>query len=195
MKNNLNLILLVLMLSSCKTDSENPPTISNPIPKIEASQEQQTTGVFFTVQQIDSLFNHNLLTQRSYPNMSSCGGVLYGYYYHNELKLIDSKYQAELGYSSKKVYWDGDTVMHIKYRQYFAEWGKYEEKYPSESIAFDPNKMTYSDTIYNITFEENYAFKKMAKNTVISTKNNTSLVKKLTDCAVLMKSELAAMGN
>jgi len=34
--------------------------------------------------------------------MSVCGGSLYGFYHTNKLILIDSKYDAELGFSSKK---------------------------------------------------------------------------------------------
>ena len=50
---------------------------------------------------IDSLISNNKLIKVFYPNMSACGGGLFGYYQNGELVLIDATYQAELGFSSK----------------------------------------------------------------------------------------------
>ena len=156
--------------------------------EIEQKEKKELTN--FTIMEIDSLYDNEILSKKSYPNMSACGGGLYGFYYNDELKLIDSKYQGESGYSSKKIYWYGNQILKIKYREYFAEWGKYEKKYPPEKVEYDPSKMTYSDTIYEITFREKYEFKKMASNKLVSTKTDSTLIEKLIDCGKRMKTEL-----
>ena len=176
-------------MNSCKTESEKTKSE----PNIEITQELKTELPHFTPTEIDSLFDNGILTKKFYPNMSACGGGLFGFYYNNELKLIDSKYQAELGYSSKKIYWNGNEILKIKYREYFAEWEKYEKNYPPKKVEYDPNKMTYSDTIYEITFGDKYEFKKIADNKLISTKTDSTLIEKLTDCGKRMKTELESI--
>jgi len=163
----------------------------NPNKNIDQESKSELTG--FTIKKIDSLYNSGILTKVFYPNMSACGGGLYGFYYDNELILINSKYGAELGFSSKKIYWNGNKILKIKYRQYFAEWGKYKKKYPKDE--WDESKMTYSDTIYKITFGEEYEFKKMAGEKIISTKTDSTLIKKLTDCGKRMKMELESINK
>ena len=112
---------------------------------------------------IDKLKSENDLIKVLYPNMSACGGGLYGYYQGNELILISSTYSAELGYSSKTVYFKNDKVVKIIYREHYAEWGKYEEKYPSDKYEWNPDKMTYSDTLYSISFSSPiYTFMSLA---------------------------------
>ena len=109
-------------------------------PKYE--KEQKLELAKYTILEIDSLFDKGVLTKKTYPNMSRCGGGLAGFYFNNELKLINSKYQAELGYSSQKIYWDKNKMVKIIYREYFAEWEKYEKNYPPEKVEFCASKMT-----------------------------------------------------
>lgn len=184
-----------MTLSSCKTETVEESVELKSDLKKEIKQEQKIELTNFTVMEIDSLFDNGILTKKFYPNMSACGGGLFGFYYNNELKLIDSKYQAELGYSSKKIYWSGNQILKIKYREYFAEWGKYEKNYPPEKVEYDPSKMTYSDTVYEITFGDKYRFKKIVANKVVSTKTNSTLIEKLTDCGKRMKTELESINE
>ena len=79
---------------------------------------------------IDRLKTENELIKVFYPNMSACGGGLYGYYQGDNLILISSNYGAELGYSSKTVYLKEDKIVKIMYCEHYAEWVKYEEKFP-----------------------------------------------------------------
>lgn len=174
---------------SCKNESKKELGKTEKI--IVQSQKSELTE--FTTSEIDSLNVNGILTKKFYPNMSVCGGGLYGFYYQNELKLIDSKYQAELGYSSKKIYWSGENILKIEYREYFAEWGKYEKNYPPEKVEYDPSKMTYSDTIYEITFGDKYEFKKIANEKIISEEIDSTLINKLIDCGKRMKSELESI--
>ncbi|WP_405569065.1 hypothetical protein [Winogradskyella sp. Asnod2-B02-A] len=195
MKNILRIIFLILTLSSCKNESGKDSAESKPDLNKEIIKEQKTELTDLTIMEIDSLYDNGILTKKFYPNMSACGGGLFGFYYNNELKLIDSKYQAELGYSSKKIYWNGKKILKIRYREYFAEWGKYERNYPPEKVEYDPNKMTYSDTIYEVTFGDKYEFKKMSDNRLISTKTDSTLIEKLTDCGKRMKTELESINE
>lgn len=163
--------------------------------KIEVEQKQKTESTNFTILEIDSLFNNGILTKKFYPNMSYCGGALYGYYYKDELKIIDSEYGAELGFSSKKIYCNGNKILRINYREYFPEDGKYLKNYPLEKYEYDPSKMTYSDTIYESTSLNKYEFKKMADNKVVSTIIDSTLMKRLIDCGKRMKTELESINK
>lgn len=125
--------------------------------------------------------------------MSACGGGLDGFYFKNELKLINSRYQAELGYSSKKIYWKGNEILKIKYREHFPEDEKYLKKYPLDKYEYDPSKMTYSDTVYEITFGSKFEFKKIASEKIISKKTDSTLIKRLIDCGKRMKTELESI--
>ncbi|AUC15882.1 hypothetical protein BTO06_12290 [Tenacibaculum sp. SZ-18] len=195
MTKSLRIIFLILILSSCKTETGKKSVESKPDIKIEIEQEQKTELTNFTIMEIDSLFDNGILTKKFYPNMSVCGGGLYGFYYNDELKLIDSKYGAELGFSSKKIYWNGNKILRIKYREYFPEDGKYLKKYPLEKYEYDPSKMTYSDTIYETTFMNKYEFNKIADSKVVSTIIDSSLMKRLTDCGKRMKTELESVNE
>lgn len=139
---------------------------------------------------IDKLKSENDLVKVLYPNMSACGGGLYGYYQGNELILISSTYSAELGYSSKTVYFKDDKAVKIIYREHFAEWGKYEEKYPSDKYEWNPDKMTYSDTLYSISFSSPILFEKSSYEKFLDNQIDYELIKRLTDCTTEMRNEL-----
>jgi hypothetical protein len=139
---------------------------------------------------IENLKAENKLEKIFYPNMSACGGGLYGYYLDNKLVLIDATYQAELGYSSRILYINQDNFVKIIYREHFAEWEKYEQKYPSDKYEFNEKKMTYSDTLYKITLATPTVFKKQAGNKTISIEINQTLIDELLHCGREMKEEL-----
>jgi len=140
--------------------------------------------------EMDRLFEQKLLTKYFYPNMSGCGGGLYGYYKDSTLLIIDATNRAELGFSSRKVYWHDGNIIKIDYREHFAEWGKYKENYPSDKFEWDPGKMTYTDTIYQITLGDKYQMQKITGSELISEKQDYLLIKILVDCGFEMKKEL-----
>lgn len=191
MMNNLKIIFLILILSSCKNEQVKESVQSKSDFKEKITELKKTELTDFSIIEIDSLFDNGILTKKTYPRMSYCGGGLSGFYFKNELKLIDSKYGAELGFSSKKIYWNGNKMLKIIYREYFAEWGKYEKKYPKDE--WDANKMTYSDTIYEITFGKIFELKKISDRKVISTKTDSILIERLTKCGKRMKTELESI--
>lgn len=147
------------------------------------------------VKSIDKLKAENKLVKTFYPNMSGCGGGLYGYYHNKNLVLIDATYGAELGFSSRTIYIDQDKFLKIVYREYFAEWGKYEEKYPHDKFEYDPSKMTYTDTVYSITLSTPSVFHKKAGNKIISNKLDQPLLDRLLSCGQQMKLELQVVIN
>ena len=123
--------------------------------------------------------------------MSKCGGTLYGFYNKNVLIRIESKYSAELGYSSINVDFDKNQIKSIQYREYFAEWEKYSESYPNDK-EIDPNKMTYSDTLYLLNFGDKNIFKVYAGKDLIRKKINEELLERLQKCIEIMKEELSS---
>lgn len=130
------------------------------------------------VKSIDTQKSKNKLEKVSYPNMTVWGG-LQGYYLDRKLVLIEATYKAELGFTSRIFYVNQDDFIKIIYRKHIAEWGKYDEKYPSDKFEFDTSKMTYSDTLSSITMTNPTIFKKQSNNKTISNNINQSLVDKL----------------
>ena len=53
---------------------------------------------------IDSLFKVKALEEKIYTEMSRCGGSLKGYYFDNELILIQTLYSGPLGFTDTKWY-------------------------------------------------------------------------------------------
>lgn len=85
----------------------------------------------FTIQEIDSLFNKNALTKKEYESKFVCGGGLDGYYFKDQLVLLEATYSAELGYSYKKMYLlFGNEFSKIIYKEHFAEWEKHDQHIP-----------------------------------------------------------------
>jgi len=142
---------------------------------------------------IDMLKSENDLIKVFYPNMSACGGGLNGYFQGDKLLLISSTYSAELGYSSKTVYFKDKKTVKIVYREHYAEWGKYEEKYPSDKYEWNPDKMTYSDTLYSISFSSPISFEKSSYDKFIDNQVDNELINRLTDCAEKMRNELGVV--
>lgn len=202
MKQFLFIISSIILLLSCQSkegrNSENSIKISeNRITGGDKSTNRKDNEVWLTEHQIDSLtkeadrlFDQQLLTKYFYPNMSGCGGGLYGYYKDSTLCIIDAVYQGELGFSSRKMYWYDGRIIKINYREHFAEWARYEENYPADKFEWDPNKMTYTDTIYQITLGIKYQMQKMACNKIISEKQDSILINRLLNCGFEMKKEL-----
>ncbi|MEN9442120.1 MAG: hypothetical protein RLZ33_2197 [Bacteroidota bacterium] len=124
-----------------------------------------------------------------YPAMSYCGGALYGIYRKKELIRIESTFGAELGYSTQNVEFKNGKIVGIHYREHYADYDKYREKYPNLGVI-DPAKVTYSDTLYILSFGKEKSFKTYAGKRLISTKTNEELTNRLLKCAETMQQEL-----
>jgi hypothetical protein len=124
-----------------------------------------------------------------YPNMSFCGGALYGIYNKGELIRIESNYGADLGYSSRDIDFKNGKIRKIVYREHFAEWEQYAKTH-SPDVDINLKEMTYSDTLYILEFGKVNTFKKYAGKKLISTKEDPDLRQHLLDCVETMKKEL-----
>ena len=92
--------------------------------------------------------SHDNLRTYAYPNLTAWGGLKLKYD-KNELRVIEARQNAELGFRKKVYYLEHGEIEKIEYVIHQANWGAYEEKYGKED--FDESKMTYSDrkVIYN----------------------------------------------
>ncbi len=205
MKQILIIVLSLIILPSCESKgdvkSENSIEISedrittSDITDLYASQrgnekKPSQNQIDSLTKEMDRLFEQQLLTKYFHPNMSGCGGGLYGYYKDSTLLIIDATYQAELGFSRRKMYWRDGNIIKIIYREHFAEWAKYEANYPSDKFEWDPSKMTYTDTVYQIILGNEYQMQKMAESEVTSVKKDSILINRLVNCGFEMKKEL-----
>jgi hypothetical protein len=88
------------------------------------------------------------LKKYAYPNLTAWGGLSLKYD-KNELRIIEARQNAELGFREKEYYLENGEIVKIVFISHQANWGEYEEKYGKED--FDESKITYSDrkVIYN----------------------------------------------
>jgi hypothetical protein len=182
------ILLLTLMLSlSCKENNKNNFDDKESV-KIEVKSKSEYINL--DNGEIDSLLQNGILTEKMYPNMSACGGSLSGFYYGNQLVFIDATYSGELSYTRKKMYLTETGFSKIIYQEHFPEMEKYKKQYPLNKFDFDPAKVTFADTIYEIKIKPNTEFKKLYLDKVISTERDTTLINKLVDCGNTMITEL-----
>lgn len=172
MRTPIKILFFVLTIWTCEYQ----------VPK-DARQESVAVSVGFTPQAIDSLYDKNVLIEKKYPNMSVCGGALSGFYLGDDLQLIMSKYHAEFGFSSKKIYWNGNKVSKMVYQEYFP-------RYESHSTKIEEDSLLYSDVVYEIVLSDSYTFKKIMDDTIITNKIDTALLENLIECSEQMKREL-----
>jgi hypothetical protein len=142
------------------------------------------------VNSINMLKAENKLVKIFYPNMSSSGAKLYGYYLNKNLVLIDASYNSKLGFSSKTFYIDHDKFLKVIYREHYSVWRKYEEKNMNDKFEFDPVKMTYTDTIYSVILSTPKVFNKIVRDKIISKKLDQFLIDELFSSGQQMKLEL-----
>lgn len=176
------LILLIATIWSCSSNKDKRAG--------QAYNQLSNAKIDSLTHELDKLIEAKLLAKYFHPNMSSCGGGLYGYYSDTTLLMIDAIYQAELGYSRKKIYWNEDEIIKIIYQEHFAEWRKYQEKFPPKKYEWDPSKMTYTDTVYQITFGKDYQMLKTANKKLVSESPDSRLIERLVDCGFEMRNEL-----
>lgn len=152
------------------------------------SQSLTSKEIAAYVKTIDSLKQHKALQKIKYRNMSFCGGSLTGYYYGNHLVYVNALYSAELGFTEQKIYLKDTVPYKLSYRQYFAEWDKYNEKYPNKEL--DEKLMTYSDTTYQISFTNPIKISKYSKKKHINNNIDDKLLKHIRNCVFTMCKEL-----
>lgn len=103
---------------------------------------------------------------------------------------MEAVYQGELGFSSQKIYVQRDKFLKLIYREHFAEWGKYYEKYPAEKYELDSTKMTYTDTVYKVWLANQIVFIKSSSQKAISNEPNQKVIDRIVSCGHSMTHEL-----
>jgi hypothetical protein len=142
------------------------------------------------VKLVDSLRHHKVLKVVKLSNMSACAGALTGYYHEGKLVYLKGLYAAELGYTEQKLYLKDSIPYKLHYRQYFAEWEKYALKYPDREAELDEKKMTYSDTLYHITFTNPVKIAKTSRGKYVNNKMEKDMLGYIKGCVKEMYEEL-----
>ncbi len=138
------IIVSVLFLLSCEkslsesktVDAGKEETINVPTQKVVETIIQDTIpSDNMTVHSS----NDNLRTY-AYHDLTTWGGLTLKYD-KNELRIIEARQNAELGFRKKEYYLEHGEIEKIEFIIHQANWGAYEEKYGNED--FDESKMTY----------------------------------------------------
>lgn len=156
------------------------------------SQTLTKSSVNLYVKNVDSLKVIGKLNKYFYPNMSYCGGALYGFYNKDKLVLMEATHGGEFdNFISYKIYLKDSLVYKIVFRQHIAEDDKYGKKYPKDE-QIDEKKLTYSDTTYTVLMTGKLIFIKSSRGKIVSKVPNEILIERWLDCARKMQSELAS---
>ncbi len=194
--NTLLILFLTLFIIGCE-DNPRETHVINRAEIAESKEDLDTIKPLNEAEIIESIENeskpttkprYSKLTKYFYPNMSFCGGALYGYYQSGELVRIESRYRGEFGYSTKNVEFNGDDIVKITHHQHYADYDKYGENYPNDEYILE-NQLTFTDTTYILDVELNKKLK-ISKNKVIASNFPVDLEERLINCAMEMKAEL-----
>lgn len=127
----------------------------------------------------------------SYPQMSFCGGSLEGLYSNNELIRIESTYGYDMGYSEKNIDFKKGRITKIQYREHYADWETYNQRYGDDEGDLDASKMTYIDTLYILKFEPIRQFSIYSGKKRVQQQVSKVLINRLLECTASMQKELA----
>ena len=119
------------------------------------------------------------------------GGGLEGIYSNDELIRIESTYGYENGFSEKNIDFTEGKITKIEYREHYADWETYNQRYGKEEGDIDPSKMTYLDTLYILKFEPIRHFTIYSGKKRVQQQVSKELIDRLLDCTATMQKELA----
>jgi hypothetical protein len=125
-----------------------------------------------------------------YPQMSFCGGSLEGLYSNDALIRIESTYGYDMGYSEKNIDFKKGRITKIEYREHYADWETYNQRYGDEEGDIDASKMTYVDTLYILKFEPIRQFTIYSGKKRVQQQVSKELLDRLLDCTATMQKEL-----
>ncbi|MFT5915973.1 MAG: hypothetical protein ACJAWV_002169 [Flammeovirgaceae bacterium] len=196
----IEILILCVILFSCQEKIKN--SINNNVESdsiqilVLLSKIQTSNQDIFSMSQIDSLvttldslFTNEVLVKYFHPNMSFCGGALYGYYVDTNLLIINANYGgAEGAYSRRKIYWNDNQIIRIDYQEHYIDL----EEYEKDNTLKTNNTpiITYTDTAYQILLASEPQMKKLVGDSVVSEEWDFFLAKRLVDCGFRMKEEL-----
>jgi hypothetical protein len=156
----------------------------------KANNQKDKNPGFDTTHSSKNNLDTGKLERFFYPQMSFCGGALEGIYLNDVLIRIESTYGYDMGYSEQNIDFKDGRITKIEYRQHYANWEKYNERYGAEGGDIDPSKMTYFDTLYILKFKPKREFTIYSGKKKVNGEVSKELLKSLLDCTVTMQNEL-----
>jgi len=142
--------------------------------------------------EIKSKLDKKELDKFFYPDMSYCGGGLYGYYDRNKLVYIDATYGAEFGYIQKTYFIKDSIYFKIVETNYQPAdtVDDYCKTHKSKTGECDYKNMPYDKIITTIIFSKKEIVSQMKNNEKVELKDTTGIVKTLIECGEIMRKEL-----
>ncbi len=126
----------------------------------------------------------------AYPEKSTCGGALTGFYEEDQLVMTKAKNSGEAGYTDRLIYWNGNHIIKMILLEHTPDMDEYFDKYPLEKFEFDMDKLTYHDKRYEITLGTKPKIEISLDGRKLSNQVDSNLVNNLIDCGIFMKAEL-----
>jgi hypothetical protein len=127
-----------------------------------------------------------------YPNMSDCGGGLYGYYDKGNLVYIDATYGGEYGYIQKTYFIKDKEYYEIIETRYLpVDQDNYCKTHKTKTGDCDSKNMPYDKTITTVIFSTDKVVTISKNKKKVKPTDTKGLIKDLIDCGESMKKELS----
>lgn len=142
--------------------------------------------------EIEIKVNSHQLKKRTYPNMSSCGGNLFGYYDGDKLVYMIGFLSAEFG-NVQTVFWIRDNRYYkIVERRHLpsVSTDDYCKTHITSSGQCDTKNIPYANTVTTILFSSDTVVTVAKSKRRIKIKDATKRAKDLVNCGESMKGEL-----
>jgi hypothetical protein len=142
--------------------------------------------------EIQSKLDKKELERFFYPDMSYCGGSLYGYYDKNKLVYIDATYGAELGYI-QKIYFIKDSVYFkiVETNYQPADMvDEYCKTHKTKTGECDFKNMPFDKIVTTVIFSNNRIVARTKNGKKSELKNTADIIESLIDCGQIMQKEL-----
>jgi hypothetical protein len=179
------------MLVACNHRSTKVQTKGNGKTSETLKKSRNTNLVSDTTNSSEQNSKKGKLERFTYPQMSYCGGSLEGIYSNDVLIRIESTYGYDMGYSEQNIDFQDGCITKIEYRQHYADWEKYNDRYGTEEGDIDPSKMTYFDTLYILRFKPKRQFTIYSGKKKVHGEVSKELIQSLFDCTATMQKELS----
>jgi hypothetical protein len=142
--------------------------------------------------EIKSKLDKKELDKFFYPDMSYCGGALYGYYDKNKLVYMDATYGAEFGYIQKTYFIKDSTYLKIIETNYQPAdlVDDYCKTHKTNTGECDYKNMPYNKIITTFVFSEEKIVTRLKNNKKVNLKDTTEIIKRLIECGQIMQKQL-----
>lgn len=94
-------------------------------------------------------YNRDSLTKYFHPSLTAWGGLTI-WHDKNEIRIIEAKHSAELGYHKRIFYLNKGRIIRAEIEDHIADWQAFFDKY-GENAAIEDSNMIYVD--YNKVYD------------------------------------------